>query len=101
LRQKRHIPPRPAYLPAPKLLRYLLDGKCSEKKIVEFNETNISCHIPAILIFRDVTNINPLNNRGYSWTTVFSIQNLYVLPTVSIYVLCVDLRADIWFSPRA
>jgi hypothetical protein len=40
-----------------------VNGKCSEKKIVEVNEANISCPIPVILvIFRDVTKINPLKN---------------------------------------
>jgi hypothetical protein len=28
-----------------KFPKYLLDGKCSEKKVVDVNETNISCPI--------------------------------------------------------
>jgi len=36
---------------------------------------------------------------GYYMYHQFNIQQLYVLPTQSIYVLCVDVRTNNHFSP--
>ena len=39
-------------------------------------------------------NVNPLKPSGHYMYRQFNIQQFYVLPTLCIYVFCVDLRTN-------